>query len=49
MYGFTDNYIKVAVPYREDWVNTLRTIYLFEFSTFGYVKGEAAAAMSLST
>jgi len=48
MYGFTDNYIKVAVPYREDWVNTLRAIHLEEWSNFGYVKGRVAVGMSVN-
>lgn len=28
MFGFTDNYIKVKVPYRRDWVNQIVTIEL---------------------
>jgi threonylcarbamoyladenosine tRNA methylthiotransferase MtaB len=28
MYGFTENYIKVEVPYQSDWVNTIQTVYL---------------------
>jgi threonylcarbamoyladenosine tRNA methylthiotransferase MtaB len=39
MYGFTDNYIKVAVPYNEEIINTIQTVMLSETSTFGYVKG----------
>lgn len=30
MYGFTDNYIKVSAPYREDWVNQIRDWVLVE-------------------
>lgn len=39
MYGFTDNYIKVAVPYNEEMVNTIQTVFLAETSSLGYVKG----------
>jgi len=39
MYGFTDNYIKVAVPYNEELINTIQPVFLSETSTFGYVKG----------
>lgn len=47
MYGFTDNYIKVAVPYNEELVNTIQYVTLREISSFGYVKGELAAIHSL--
>lgn len=30
MFGFTDNYIKVAAPYREDWINEIQKIKLEE-------------------
>lgn len=40
MYGFTDNYIKVALPYDAALVKTIQTVELNEFSTFGYVKGK---------
>lgn len=23
MYGFTDNYVKVSTPYKEEWVNQI--------------------------
>jgi threonylcarbamoyladenosine tRNA methylthiotransferase MtaB len=38
-YGFTDNYIKVGIPFEEDMWNTIQTISLNEVSDFGYVKG----------
>lgn len=44
MYGFTDNYIKAAVPYEESLVNTLQTVWLNEVSDFGYVKGTLVPA-----
>ncbi len=37
MYGFTDNYVKVAVPYNEQLVNTIQTVSLDKMSDFGYV------------
>ena len=30
MFGFTDNYIKVAAPFRSDWVNTIQPYSLTE-------------------
>jgi threonylcarbamoyladenosine tRNA methylthiotransferase MtaB len=39
MYGFTDNYIKVAVPFQTENINTIQTVVLNEVSDFGYVKG----------
>lgn len=30
MFGFTDNYIKVAAPFRSDWVNTIQPYFLTE-------------------
>ena len=39
MFGFTDNYIKVGLPYNEQLVNTIQTVSLNEMSDFGYVKG----------
>jgi len=39
MYGFTDNYIKVALPYNEQLVNTIQTVNLNKISDFGYVNG----------
>ena len=37
MYGFTDNYIKVAVPYNPDWVNTIKPVLLDKLSDFGHI------------
>ena len=38
-YGFTDNYIKVAIPEQEELWNTIQTVFLEEVSDFGYAKG----------
>ena len=43
MYGFTDNYIKVALPYQEQLVNTIQTVNLTKISDFGYVNGHIPA------
>lgn len=48
MYGFTDNYIKVAVPYNEEWVNTIQTVTLNEVSDFGYMKGTGHMQYSIA-
>lgn len=40
MYGFTDNYIKVAIPYVADFVNTIQQVELGEYSSFGYLKSK---------
>ena len=47
-YGFTDNYIKVGIPYEEDMWNTIQTIQLNEVSDFGYVKGTKHLEFSLA-
>lgn len=47
MYGFTDNYIKVAVPYNEELVNTIQPVILRDISSFGYVKGDLATIPAL--
>lgn len=39
MYGFTDNYIKVAVPYSEQLVNTIQPVTINSISDFGYSIG----------
>ena len=39
MYGFTDNYIKVAIPYNEKFFNTIQTVSLDKISDFGHVNG----------
>ncbi|MBK7148602.1 MAG: tRNA (N(6)-L-threonylcarbamoyladenosine(37)-C(2))-methylthiotransferase MtaB [Bacteroidetes bacterium] len=48
MYGFTDNYIKVAVPYEEGLVNTIQPVWLSEVSDFGYVKGTLVPALKMA-
>lgn len=40
MYGFTDNYIKVAIPFDERLINTIQNIELKELTNFGYYKVE---------
>jgi threonylcarbamoyladenosine tRNA methylthiotransferase MtaB len=40
MYGFTDNYIKVGVPYNEQLINTIHTVKLGGITSTGYMKGE---------
>ena len=39
MYGFTDNYIKVAVSYNEQLVNSIQPVTISSISDFGYAKG----------
>ena len=39
MFGFTDNYIKVGLPYNLQFVNTIQTVSLNQMSDFGYVRG----------
>ncbi len=48
MYGFTDNYIKVAVPYNEEWVNSIHPVTLTEVSDFGYMKGTGHMQYSIA-
>lgn len=43
MYGFTDNYIKVAIPYNESYINTIQRVYLAELTPTGNMKGEVIA------
>lgn len=38
MYGFTDNYIKVAIPFNENYINTIQKVQLNEISPFGIMK-----------
>jgi threonylcarbamoyladenosine tRNA methylthiotransferase MtaB len=38
MYGFTDNYIKVALPYNAEMINTIQPFMLGNLSDFGYVQ-----------
>lgn len=40
MYGFTNNYVKVAVPYMEEFVNTLQMVSLGKMTKSGVMKGE---------
>lgn len=40
MYGFTKNYIKVAVPYDEELINTICTVQLKELNKQGIIQGE---------
>lgn len=47
-YGFTDNYIKVGIPYEEEMWNTIQTISLKEVSDFGYVKGTKHLEFSIA-
>lgn len=47
-YGFTDNYIKVSIPYEEEMWNTIQTISLNEVSDFGYVKGTRHLEFSIA-
>ncbi len=47
-YGFTDNYIKVGIPYEEEMWNTIQTISLNEVSDFGYVKGTKHLEFSIA-
>ena len=35
MHGFTDNYIRVEIPYRKEWINTCRPVKLGEFNESG--------------
>ena len=39
MYGFTDNYLKVSVPYEKEWVNQLKTVQLTHLDDQGIFKG----------
>ncbi len=48
MYGFTDNYIKVAVPFNEALINTIHPVALAEVSDFGYVKGTKHLEVSIA-
>ncbi|MCO5233968.1 MAG: tRNA (N(6)-L-threonylcarbamoyladenosine(37)-C(2))-methylthiotransferase MtaB [Chitinophagales bacterium] len=40
MYGFTDNYLKVAIPYDEQLVNQLVKVELLGFTEDGYLEGK---------
>jgi threonylcarbamoyladenosine tRNA methylthiotransferase MtaB len=47
-YGFTDNYIKVAVPEQEDLWNSIHCVTLYEVSESGYMKGTQHLEYSLA-
>lgn len=47
-YGFTDNYIKVGVPYEENMWNTVQPVQLNTVSDFGYVKGTKHLEFSIA-
>jgi hypothetical protein len=40
MYGFTDNYLKVGIPYNELLVNQLVDITITDFSEDGLLVGK---------
>jgi threonylcarbamoyladenosine tRNA methylthiotransferase MtaB len=40
MFGFTDNYIKVALPYHPEWVNQLMSVTLDELNEEGIFVGK---------
>ncbi len=40
MFGFTDNYIKVSIPYNKNYVNTIQKIKLVEINQEGNVTGK---------
>lgn len=42
MYGFTDNYVKVAVPFAPELINTIQPVKLGEYSSFGYMKSKVS-------
>ncbi len=35
MHGFTDNYIRVEMPYRKEWINTCHAVCLGDFNAAG--------------
>jgi threonylcarbamoyladenosine tRNA methylthiotransferase MtaB len=43
IYGFTDNYIKVGVPFEPELVNTVQKVLLDQAGESGYVKGILSA------
>jgi threonylcarbamoyladenosine tRNA methylthiotransferase MtaB len=40
MFGFTENYVKVKLPFNADWVNTLQRVQLSEIDRDGVMKCE---------
>ena len=43
MFGFTDNYLKVGVPYKKEWVNQLRSVTLNDLDEQGIFIGVEVA------
>jgi threonylcarbamoyladenosine tRNA methylthiotransferase MtaB len=43
MFGFTDNYLKVAIPYNPEWVNKLIPVELTELNEAGIFTGKVVA------
>ncbi|MCG8575575.1 MAG: tRNA (N(6)-L-threonylcarbamoyladenosine(37)-C(2))-methylthiotransferase MtaB [Flavobacteriales bacterium] len=48
MYGFTENYVKVKVPYSADLVNSIKPVRLTEIDRDGVVKVEMLSELSLN-
>ena len=46
MYGFTSNYVKVAVPFQEEFVNTLQQVTLDKLSKRGVMEGQVISQPS---
>jgi hypothetical protein len=46
MYGFTANYVKVAVPFQEEFVNTLQQVTLDKISKRGIMEGQVISQPS---
>lgn len=46
MYGFTSNYVKVAVPFQEEFVNTLQQVSLDKISKRGVMEGQVISQPS---
>lgn len=47
MYGFTDNYVKVVLPYNEQLINTIQTVALDKISDFGYVNAKVWGGVAI--
>ena len=48
MQGFTDNYIRVTVPYEARWTNTLQEVMLREINAAGLVEGVPTTTTSVA-
>lgn len=48
MYGFTENYVKVKVPFNEAFVNSFQQVRLAEIDRDGIVKVEVLGALALA-